>query len=57
MNKAMLANAAGITSNYLYRITGGYRSPSNVVAKKIADVLDVDVLDIFFEKDVSKSIT
>ncbi|WP_277680030.1 helix-turn-helix transcriptional regulator [Gracilibacillus dipsosauri] len=52
-----LAKKVGISTSYYYKIEQGKRSPSIVLAKKIADSLDHTVDELFFNKklDVSSS--
>ncbi|MEX2957026.1 helix-turn-helix domain-containing protein [Staphylococcus pasteuri] len=46
-NLSDLSNKTGVGISYLSQIINGKKTPSSKLAKKIADVLDVDIEDIF----------
>lgn len=50
LSQDQLASAVGVTQRYIGFIEAGDRTPSLKVAKKIADVLDSTVDDIFLTK-------
>ncbi|MDQ0158853.1 helix-turn-helix transcriptional regulator [Alkalibacillus salilacus] len=49
-----LANAIGISSSYYYKIEQGKRTPGIDLAKRIADVLDQTVDDLFFNQNLDE---
>ncbi len=50
LSQDQLASAVGVTQRYIGFIEAGDRTPSLKVAKKIADVLNSTVDDIFLPK-------
>lgn len=46
-----VATAAGVTEAYISSIRHGYRRPSPDVAKKIADAIGINVLDLLYPED------
>ena len=44
------ARNIGVSDSYLSQIATGNKAPSQVVAKKISDGLEVDITDIFLIK-------
>ena len=51
LSQDQLASAVGVTQRYIGFIEAGDRTPSLKVAKKIADVLNSTVDDIFLSKE------
>lgn len=47
LNLSALAIKAEISTTYLSQIVNGKKTPSSKIAKKIADTLDVEIVDIF----------
>lgn len=54
LSQDQLASAVGVTQRYIGFIEAGDRTPSLKVAKKIADVLNSTVDDIFLTKKCTK---
>jgi len=48
--RSRLAEFLGVDRNYIYMIEAGHRTPSLKVSKKIADVLNTSIEDIFFNR-------
>lgn len=49
-----LAGETGHNSSYINQIVNGKRSPSPTLAKKISEVLGVEISDIFEVKEIVK---
>lgn len=56
-NQVKFAKHINVTAGYLSRVLNQIVDPSPVIAKKIADGLEVEVRDIFFTSDAHKSET
>lgn len=54
-NLVLFSKEVGVTSPYLSMILRGKRNPSPILAKKIADKLDMQVSEIFFIENVQKT--
>lgn len=50
-----LASKIGISASYYYKIEQGIRTPGIDLAKKIADILNETVDDLFFNPDLDTS--
>ncbi|HHW57790.1 MAG TPA: helix-turn-helix transcriptional regulator [Clostridia bacterium] len=47
-----IANTVGISTSHYYKIEEGVRNPTLKIAKKIAEILEKNVDEIFFEKEL-----
>ncbi|MEN2765796.1 helix-turn-helix domain-containing protein [Ornithinibacillus xuwenensis] len=49
-----ISNKIGISASYYYKIEQGKRTPGIVLAKKIADILDHTVDELFFNSNLDE---
>ena len=54
MTLKQLANKAGCTDAYLSQLERGYANPSVMILKKIAEALQIKVVDFFLESEADK---
>lgn len=50
-----LSKKIGISASYYYKIEQGKRTPGIILAKKIADILDQTVDELFFSQYLDKT--
>ncbi|QZY56676.1 helix-turn-helix transcriptional regulator [Crassaminicella profunda] len=50
-----IAEMLGISKSFYYKIESGARNPSILLAKKIADIFNMKVDEIFFDENMDKT--